>query len=76
MKITYDKEVDAVYIYLDPGLEMKSAWVKKTYPCDPQEVNSMINLDFDEDGKLGGVEIIDASKKLPEAFLKEAENIG
>lgn len=76
MKITYDKSVDAVYIYLDPRLEMKSEWVKKTYPCDPQEVNGMINLDFDENGKLGGIEVLDASKKLPEEFLSQAEIIG
>lgn len=76
MKITYDKEADAAYIYLDPSLSMKSGWVAKTYPCDPQEVNCMINLDFDEDGKLGGIEIIDASKKLPQPLLDNADIIG
>lgn len=76
MKITYDREADAAYIYLDPSLSMKSGWVAKTYPCDPQEVNGMINLDFDNNGKLGGIEVIDASKKLSEEFLKQAEIIG
>jgi uncharacterized protein YuzE len=76
MKITYDKSVDAVYLYLDPELELKSGWVKKTYLCDPQAVNGMINLDFDENGKLGGIEVLDASKKLSEEFLSQAEIIG
>ena len=44
--------------------------VKHTYPCDPQEVKGMINLDFDEEGRLLGIEVLDASKKLPPDLLK------
>lgn len=71
-KTTYDKSVDAVYIFLsDPGVD-----VKKTYPCDPKKVDGMINLDFDEDNKLIGIEVMDASKKLPKEILDKAEIIG
>jgi len=45
----------------------------KTYCCDPKEINGMINLDFDKNGKLLGIEIIGADKKLPESILKCAE---
>ena len=76
MKITYDKSVDAVYIYLISNDDIKPAWVQKTYPCDPSEVGGMINLDFDKDGHLGGVEILDASKTLPKELLDSAEIIG
>jgi uncharacterized protein YuzE len=72
MKITYDKSVDAAYIYFS---EYPSDSVKKTYPCDPKEVNGMINLDFDEQGRLVGVEVIDASKKLPKELLDAATRI-
>lgn len=67
MKITYDRDADAAYIYLisiDPGQ------VARTYSCDPGEVNGMINLDFDKNGVLIGIEILDASHKLPLSLLR------
>jgi uncharacterized protein YuzE len=76
MKITYDKQADAVYIYIKPGADTTPHWVAKTYLCDPKEINGMINLDFDDDGKLGGIEIMGASKKLPKEILDTAEIIG
>ena len=72
IKLTYDKSADAAYIYLD---NIPPAGVAKTYSCDPAEVGGMINLDFTENGTLIGIEIIDASKKLPKAFLDKAELI-
>jgi uncharacterized protein YuzE len=68
MKIEYDKSVDAAYIFLsDMGTK-----VKKTYLCNPKEVNGMINLDFDNDGHLVGIEVMDASKKLPKEIIESA----
>jgi uncharacterized protein YuzE len=74
MKITYDIESDAVYIYLIGDNDIKPEWVSNTYSCDPNSVNGLINLDFDSSGKLGGIEILDASKKLPPDVLEQAEN--
>ena len=71
MKTTYDKNVDAAYIYILDKIEPGSA--KKTYLCDPLEIGGMINLDFDKDGKLLGVEILDASKFLPQSVLEKAD---
>lgn len=73
MKITYDQKIDAAYIYLVESISDGQA--KKTYTCDPQEVNGEINLDFDEANKLIGIEILDASKKLPKKLLQKAEII-
>ena len=73
MKITYDKSVDAAYVYFS---ESPPGKVAKTYPCDPKEVNGMINLDFDESGKLVGIEVMDASKKLSKSILDSANIIG
>lgn len=70
MKITYDKEANAANIYMGETTHIK---VYKTYCCDPREINGMINLDFDKDGKLLGIEIMDADKILPESILKCAE---
>ncbi len=68
-KLRYDKNVDAAYIYFT---EFPAATVEKTYSCDPKEVGGMINLDFFQ-GKLVGIEIMDASKKLPKELLDLAE---
>ena len=65
--MTYDQEADAVYIYLAD--EILAGGVKKTYPCDPMEVDGMINLDFDSEGRLIGVEILGAKGKLPPELL-------
>lgn len=62
MRITYDKSVDASYIYLgDPTSIVRPL---HTYPCDTRKIGGMINLDFDADGRLFGVEVIGASKFL------------
>jgi uncharacterized protein YuzE len=35
----------------------------------------MINLDFDDEGRILGVEVMDASARLPKAALKQAIRI-
>ncbi len=70
IKITYDKKADAAYIYFS---EFPAEKVARTYPCDPNEVDGMINLDFDENNKFIGIEVMDASKKLPKELLDIAE---
>ena len=72
MKVTYDPSSDAAYIYLVD--EIAVGGVARTYPCDPREVSGQINLDFDADGRLLGIEVLDASKKLSEALLQNAES--
>lgn len=67
MKIEYDSRIDAAYIYLDSS---KTVRAKKTYACDPEEVDGQIHLDFDEAGRLIGIEVLGASLKLPRAALK------
>ena len=66
MKFEYDKEVDAAYIYLESPI--KEGAVKKTI-----ELNDNIILDFDKEGKLIGVEVLDASKVLNKKVILEAQ---
>jgi len=68
MKITYDSVADAAYIRLID--DIKPGGVARTYPCDPMRVNGIINLDFDADGRLVGIEVLDAGKKLPMGALR------
>jgi uncharacterized protein YuzE len=70
MNVSYDAKADAIYIQLAD--EILLGGVKKTYPCDPLEVGGEINLDFDAAGRLIGIEVLDASKKLPQSVLRIA----
>jgi uncharacterized protein YuzE len=70
VKVTFDRKSDAAYIQLVD--EIGLGGVAKTYPCDPREVGGEINLDFDSDGRLVGIEVLDASKMLPIELLRDA----
>ncbi len=67
MKITYDSEADAAYIYFK---EISRGEVTQTI-----SLNESINIDLDKDGKTLGIEILDASKNLPKNTIKSAEII-
>ena len=54
MKIEYDKAVDAMYIKFVDGVYGES-----------DEVKRGIIVDYDKRGKIIGIEILDASKRLP-----------
>jgi uncharacterized protein YuzE len=68
MKVTYDRSTDAAYIYMNGDIE--AGGVAKTYCCDPLEVNGQINLDFDHENRLVGIEVLGASKRLPLTILE------
>jgi uncharacterized protein YuzE len=38
---------------------------------DPQEIGGMVNLDLDDEGRIVGLEILDASKLLRSEVLPE-----
>lgn len=66
MEIEYDKKVDAAYIYV--GYPIKRGEAKRTI-----ELNENIILDFDNKGKLLGIEILNASKILNKKVLLESQ---
>lgn len=53
MKVHYDKEVDALYIKLS-----------NQKPDGVIEIDEGVNIDTTVDGKLSGIEIINASQKI------------
>jgi uncharacterized protein YuzE len=53
MKVHYDKEVDALYIKLS-----------NEKPDGVVEIAEGVNIDTTSDGRLSGIEIINASKKI------------
>ncbi len=62
MKITYDKEVDAAYLRLS-----------EEQPSGVVEISEGVNLDMTEDGRIIGIEILDATKKFPLQALFSCE---
>ncbi len=72
MIIKYDSKANAAYIRLAD--EILAGGVDYTYPCPPSEVGgAMINLDFDSDRRLVGIEILGARTVLPPEVLDRAE---
>jgi len=69
MKVSYDKEVDALYIELSTQK-----------PDGVIEIEEGINIDVSSDGGIVGIEFIDAAKKMPlDGFLKyeiDGESMG
>ncbi len=65
MKLTYDDEADAAYVYLrDQDAEIPPK-VAKTISCNEPFIKRLINLDFDSDGRLIGIEVLHAQSVLP-----------
>jgi uncharacterized protein YuzE len=69
MRVSFDKEADAAYIRLSDDVR---------HPFETVPVQGigewMINLDFDADGRLAGIEVLDARKLLPREFLDRFGN--
>lgn len=59
MRVTYDGKVDALHVIL---------WEAKA-PLRTREAAPGIHLDYTEDGKLAGLELLDASEHVPAAVL-------
>jgi uncharacterized protein YuzE len=69
LRIEYDARADAAYIYVTD--QIAPGAVAKTVPCDPAQAG-LINLDFDADGRLLGIEVLDASRRLGPDLLRTA----
>ena len=59
MKITYDPDADAMYIYLKEGKSFKT-----------KEVDDNTILDYDKEGNVIGIEILFVKERMPQ-LLKE-----
>ncbi|MEK6936281.1 MAG: DUF2283 domain-containing protein [Nanoarchaeota archaeon] len=60
MKITFDKDADAVYIELSEG-EFASN----------KKIDKDTIIDLDKDGNILGIEIINASKRIAKNFFSD-----
>jgi uncharacterized protein YuzE len=66
MKIEYDREVDAVYIYLQQKQVVKTI-----------ELSDVVKVDLDEEDNLIGIEVLDATQRysLADIFNISTENL-
>jgi uncharacterized protein YuzE len=66
MRIEYDREVDALYVRL-----------QEKYVARTIEIEEGLNLDLDENGKLIGLEVLDATERysLTDIFNVATENL-
>jgi len=67
MRTEFDKEADVAYVYLKDISENE---VKKTL-----SLNDNINIDLDSEGKVIGIEILDASKNLQKVSLESLREV-
>jgi uncharacterized protein YuzE len=70
IRITFDREANAAYIYLrdiEPGGAVETVTVENG--------PGLINLDFDKDQRLIGVEVLAATQHLPKELLEQAERL-
>jgi uncharacterized protein YuzE len=67
LEIEYTESVDAAYISLGDGGSHKTVIMKRHLP--------FFAIDLDEEGKLIGIEVLDASKHLPKELLEYAKRI-
>ena len=68
MRVAYDAEADAAYLYLKA---IAPAEVAKTVEGEGDAAG--INLDFDAEGRLIGIEVLEAGGRLPGELLRRAE---
>ena len=70
MRVTYDSEVNAAYISLTT---IGVGEARYQVPVSAEHAAGEIILDLDRDGRLIGIEVLDARQGLPEALLDGAE---
>ncbi len=73
MRVEYDAKSDQAYIYLR---EIDAGGVAETVPGWPDTTAFGINLDFDHEGRLVGIEVDGgASRRLPPEVLAGARRL-
>ena len=70
---TYDRSADAAYFNISPRINAGEAVRQDVHEIDGR---GEVILDFDEDGKLLGVEILGAKSLLRPSTLNHARRIG
>lgn len=76
MKTTYDAAADAFYVRLSPQETQRGEAAHMLSGLTAPVSGAEINLDFDAEGRLIGLECLSASSVIPQEVLLAAERIG
>ena len=71
VNVDFDRENNVAYIYLKA---IKQAEAARQYRLDAPGVATEVILDFDKDGRLLGIELLNPKGGLPEEFLAAIES--
>jgi uncharacterized protein YuzE len=74
MRITLGPQVDMAYLYLVPIADGQVAHTEPLIIDLPGGARRLVNLDFDDQGRLLGIEFDGARAILPEPLLREARS--
>jgi uncharacterized protein YuzE len=72
MRIVFDRKGNQAYIELVPPSQVPGG---KSYECSLPHIPGRIHLDFDKTDHLIGIEVLGATRILPDEVLKKAERI-
>ncbi len=72
VRVTLDREADAAYVYLAEEPEL--GWRHGESVPVLTGSGAMVNLDFDDEGRLMGVEVLGAFNTLPAAMAEKFTN--
>ena len=70
MRVTYDPEADAAYIYLSDGEQGPGG--ESTSADPPEGQHAWVVIDWTREGQIFGIEVLDARRRLPPELLAEA----
>jgi uncharacterized protein YuzE len=73
MRVTYDAQADAVFIYL---IEIPPGGVERSALFNREMSMGSVHAAFSADGELVGIEVLGARKYVPQEVLDQAERIG
>jgi uncharacterized protein YuzE len=77
MRATFEPETDMAYIYLtNPGDDHRVAHTTPLVVDLRTDMRRLVNLDFDNDGLLIGIEVEGARSALPPSLLKLTSRAG
>ena len=77
MRLCYDERVRAAYLYVGDEAERTGGLTTlKVVPPNPSAGDDYLALDFDDAGRLVGVEILVPDERLLPSVLADAERVG
>jgi uncharacterized protein YuzE len=72
VRVTFDRSANEVYIHLK---EIGEGEAVRQHAVDAEHTRGMIIMDFDKKGRLIGIEVLDATRALPNEVLEAAERV-